>query len=900
MSRFVHILQLVAIFFLGFQTVSFAQFRSGSRPEINLTPSISFSVCDSLSGDGLPSAVVSIVNGKDTVNVITDSGGCGHILKKGLCENSVIITSFMGYRTRRDSLHFEPRVDTYVKIGMQEEPMVLNSIIVKGDAVAMVMHGDTTVFNAKAFNTLEGQSFRRLLEQMPGVVVEENGISYRGQQIDRILFNGNNLFGKDMKNAMDMVLANEVKSVKVYDKKAVDDMEDDDTVAKERVMDVHTWKPLEHVGELSLTASGGMFLSKNADGKFDWNADGDVRVGNYSIGAKPRITAEINGGHNSVSGQPTSYPHNELNGLFRIGKDVPGKSGYSHTVRVSSSGDRSSGSSIYSFFPSETWNERRDTSASENRKSGYSISYLGGGNIRRGKITARFKGALSYGQTRQNDLNSSSSWQDAKWSGFSKSTRDTTNRFKGSFSATLTKLFEKRGRKMLFDFSVSGSYDWGNGARIDTLKNSIGKEWLSNNLSSGQVAPSFAAIWNEPLGKKSTLAFSASAEYVYDTTKKLYTDIFSSTLNLNNSKDFTTNYISGTVSASYRYGRKNDGLYAFVTLGVQDILSLRTERLENLPNWKCNYLRPAVGAELSYSRGENSLSFNYREKESVPGVEQLRNVVNDSNPLFLYAGNPNLSLPVKRTFNIQFARSFSERNIGLEFKAGSSIYSKAIVSKTAYYQEETWLGDYGYTAPAGSSLTTPVNVSGRIDGWAGGKYSQYLNRIKANVGIELSWNIRRDPFYLEDALQVNLSNSLSASIPFNWQGKTALISIYPTIGVGRQENNGTKLYDSMNLSGYLAYTQRIWKCFELGAEADLSGMLTTRSDINVFTHRVRCSFSWIFGKEKRSRLSIFGSNLTSQVNNKEISVTDNYILTSMFNNFGRSVGLSFTYVFSRR
>ncbi len=50
----------------------------------------------------------------------------------------------MGYRTRRDSLHFEPRVDTYVKIGMQEEPMVLNSIIVKGDAVAMVMHGDTT------------------------------------------------------------------------------------------------------------------------------------------------------------------------------------------------------------------------------------------------------------------------------------------------------------------------------------------------------------------------------------------------------------------------------------------------------------------------------------------------------------------------------------------------------------------------------------------------------------------------------------------------------------------------------------------------------------------------------------------------------------------------------------
>ena len=352
MTRGFHILLSASVFFLASHDLSFAQFHSSSSSDISLAPSVSFSVRDSLTGDLLPNAVISVICGRDTVKVVTGSDGEATLARRRLPASSLVITTFLGYRTRRDSLYIEPRVDTYVRIGMQEEPETLNSIIVKGNAIAMVMHGDTTVFNAAAFNTMEGNGLRNLLEQMPGVTVEENGVAYHGQRIDRILINGNNLFGKDIKNAMDMVLAKEVKSVKVYDNKAVDDMEDDGTVAKERVLDVHTWKPLNHVGELSLKSSGGMFTSRNADGKFDWNADGEVMLGSYTLGAKPRFSANVAGGHNSGSGQPTVQPHDELNGNFRVGKDIPGKSGYNHLVIFSSSGDRTSGGSIFSFFPS--------------------------------------------------------------------------------------------------------------------------------------------------------------------------------------------------------------------------------------------------------------------------------------------------------------------------------------------------------------------------------------------------------------------------------------------------------------------------------------------------------------------------------------------------------------------
>lgn len=900
MSRGFHILLSAFVFFLASHVISFAQLRSDSGSDISLAPSVSFSVRDSLTGDVLPNAVISIISGKDTINIVTGSGGEARHVPRKIPASSLVITTFLGYRTRRDSLYIEPKVDTHVRIGMQEEPAALNSIIVRENAIAMVMKGDTTVFNAAAFNTMEGNGLRNLLEQMPGVRVEDNGISYHGQRIDRILINGNNLFGKDMKNAMDMVLAKEVRSVKIYDNKAVDDMEDDGSVAKERVLDVHTWEPLNHVGELSLKTSGGMFTSRNADGKFDWNADGSMKLGSYTLGAEPRFFAQIVGGHNSGNGQPTIRPHNELDGNFSIGKDIPGKSGYHHLVSFSSFGDRVSGGSLSSFFPSETWDERRDTSLSESRKSGYSISYSGSGSIRRGKLSARMKGTISYARAKQDNLNRSSSWQDAKWSGFRKSIGDTTNRFRGSFSTSLTRTFAKRGRRMGMHMSISGAYDCGNGSRTDTLKNSLRQECLYSSLSSGRVTPSFGVSWNEPIGKRSSLSLSATTEYVYETTKKLVTDMFTNTLNLTNSKDFTTDYASGILSSAYRYGRKNDGLYAFFSIGVQDIALFRAERLENVPDWRRNYIRPVMSAELSYSRGETSFSFNYKEKENVPGTEQIRNAVNDSNPLFLFAGNPELALPVTRTCSLKFGRSFPEHSAGLEFNAGSDIHSRALVSKTTYYKEQTWLDSYGYLAPAGSSMTTPVNVSGRFVAWAAGKYSQYLSRIKSDIGADITWNIHRDPFYEGDARRVNLNNSVSVAIPFRWVGKTADIVLIPEAVVGRQKYDGTKMYDSISLSGAFSYTQRICGNFEINANARLYKMITTRDDVGVFTHDVTCSLSWLFGAEKRSRLSVFGSNLTSLVNNRAISVTDNCILTSLSDNFGRSFGLSFTYVFSRR
>lgn len=350
----------------------------------------------------MPGAVISIVSGRDTLNLVSDRSGHAVVKKSVLPDAAVtVITSFIGYRTRKDSLGTDSRTDIHVSVGMQEMPMELNSVVVRGDAVAMVMHGDTTVFNAAAFRTKEGDGLRNILKQMPGVSVDDSSITYRGQRIDRILFNGTNLFGKDIGNAMDMVLADEVKSVKVYGRKAADDLEDDGRSAKERVLDVHTWKPLEHVGSLVFVASGGMFTSRNADGGFDWSADGMLQIGSYSLGARPRISAEVSGGHNSLGGQPAMLPRDEFNAMIRVGKDVAGKYGYTHSLNFRGTGGSTSGSSIQTFSPSDAWTERADTSVSRSRNRICSAAYSGDGYFRKGKTSIRLNGSLSYGRRKQ-------------------------------------------------------------------------------------------------------------------------------------------------------------------------------------------------------------------------------------------------------------------------------------------------------------------------------------------------------------------------------------------------------------------------------------------------------------------------------------------------------------------
>src|SRR5690606_12120336 len=62
--------------------------------------------------------------------------------------------------------------------------------------------GDTTQFNAAAFQTMKDASAQDLIEKMPGMAAEDGTLQAQGEAVAQILVDGKPFFGTDVKAAL--------------------------------------------------------------------------------------------------------------------------------------------------------------------------------------------------------------------------------------------------------------------------------------------------------------------------------------------------------------------------------------------------------------------------------------------------------------------------------------------------------------------------------------------------------------------------------------------------------------------------------------------------------------------------------------------------------------------------
>lgn len=888
---------LVPVILFLLPLLSFAQLRVSEYPA-QQTPIVSVAVRDSITAESLPGAILIMVSANDTLKTATADDGMVSFMTMEFASDTVeILTSFVGYKSRRDVLKIPRHSECRISIGLQEDSMMLNEIIVRGDAVAMVVHGDTTIFNSAAFPSMKGDLLKDLLEKFPGVTISGGRISYNGQNIDRLLFNGNNLFGKDMENAMNMVLSKEVKSVDVYDRVAVNDLNDDGTEAKERVMDVHTWTPLKHVGELKMETGAGMFTSRNKDGKYDWRGDGGMNVGNYVLGTKPRIHGRISVSHNPVD---VSRPTDRLAANVGVGRDVAGRGGYQFDSDIKIGNVTSSDGSVSSYRASDRWIERLDTSSALNCSGSVDFSLIGGGYYKKGKdsFTLSSSFLLSCGRAHQKTL--SKSRQDGVLLGYDKTVRDTSISVNYTFRGKYTRSFSKKRRSLTAQPYMKILYKKEAGSRLDTLSSSIVMEWLTNRSSSFSINPGMDLKWMEPVGRHSMVTVGAVADYDYGTDIRVYQNMLTGYVDNNNTRDYDVNKLKNTVYLAYRFGRKNDGFYAELMAGVRDVFVARSENVGSIMGQTKNYVRPDVSIDMTYTSGEELFSLKYDESESVPSPYQLRNAVDDINPLLLRSGNPNLKMSVKRAAQLNYGHSFTSHNANLTLNCGGNIVSNLITTRTEYFSSEAFLEEYNYTMPAGSSIIFPVNVSYAYETSSSIKYEQFFSRIKSNFEVDLSAGVSGIPFYVGGDLYRNACEWITISTGFRQDSENHMLILAPQLSLGRHRTSGEVLFGYLTPQLRAEYKQRIGDHFELHFWGIGSRMFSTPKGFGYLNLDINSSMSVLFGKDNRCRLSVYAMNLTDSVKQTREAVEADRVIRSYENNLGRSAGLAFTYVFSRR
>ena len=102
---------------------------------------------------------------------------------------------------------------------LERKTYVMEEIVIK--AVAVVIKGDTTEFNANLFKTIPNASTEDLLKKLPGLEVERDGsIKAQGELVTKILVDGKRFFGNDPKMATRNLPADIIDKIQIIDSKS--------------------------------------------------------------------------------------------------------------------------------------------------------------------------------------------------------------------------------------------------------------------------------------------------------------------------------------------------------------------------------------------------------------------------------------------------------------------------------------------------------------------------------------------------------------------------------------------------------------------------------------------------------------------------------------------------------
>lgn len=173
----------------------------------------------------IKAATVSLLNPKDsTVLVIASTNETGTFsIKSQKAGEFLIHVACEAYEEAYQKLTLEKKqraVDLGI-ILVNPNATELGGAVVKATAAKVVIKEDTFVYNSSAYKVPEGAYLENLIDQLPGVVVDDDGnITWNGKTVSQIRVDGKDFFKGDNSVAMKNLPADFVSKIKAYDKKS--------------------------------------------------------------------------------------------------------------------------------------------------------------------------------------------------------------------------------------------------------------------------------------------------------------------------------------------------------------------------------------------------------------------------------------------------------------------------------------------------------------------------------------------------------------------------------------------------------------------------------------------------------------------------------------------------------
>jgi hypothetical protein len=667
-------------------------------------------------------------------------------------------------------------------LAISDKAKVLEEVVLAAEAPPVTLINDTIKYNAGSFKVQPNASVEDLLKKLPGVKVEKDGtIKAQGEKVQKVLVDGKEFFGNDPKIATKNLPADAVDKVQVYDKQSdqaqltgFEDGNYEKTInlklkkdkkkgvfgkvmagggTRERYegkFNVNSFKGARQMSAIGMAnndnGEGFTFMDilnftgelarmqRGGGGNINISVTGDqaAAMGVTNMGGRNGITTAWGGGlnYNNIIGKKldlqSNYFYNRMNPVqeSHIQRQylLPGTSYYNQDTYA----DNLSNNHRLNFnllWQLDSMNSIRFTPSlsfqqADNRsQSGYQT--------------------LSALKTLTNDGNS-----------------DNASTSKGySFRNEITwrKKFAKKGRTFSLSLQTSLNDSKGDGSlqsinRFYDPNGTLLKRDTLNQQSATNAqlkAYNARAVYTEPLGKRSLLELSLGKSDSRNNSEKLTYDYNKGNgkydqINNQLSNDFSNDYgftnagirirtqkkkYSYSVGASWQQAE----LQGKIVNGNKDSVISKSFR-NILPNARFQY---------NFSRFK-SISITYGTSTNQPSMQQLQPVPDNSNPLNIREGNPDLKQEFTQTVqgHLNWLSPFRNKNFFMFFTLQTT------KNKIVNYDSINLLN--------GIRTSKPVNVNGVYNINGNISYSMPVKFLKGTIELSTGGGFNRNKLLIND------------------------------------------------------------------------------------------------------------------------------------------------------
>ncbi|HRG79336.1 MAG TPA: outer membrane beta-barrel protein, partial [Cyclobacteriaceae bacterium] len=639
-------------------------------------------VTDTLSNP-LPSSTIMLLSPKDSSLVnfgVSDAKGAFEIKNVNKGEYLLKIT-FVGYvpYSKRISTPATGSVLEIGRIKMQTLTKELESVIVMGEKAPVTVKRDTIEFNAGSFKTKANANVEDLLKKLPGVEVETDGtVRAQGEQVQRVTVDGREFFGRDPKLATRNLPADAVEKVQVFDKKSdqalftgIDDGQ------KEKTINLELKEEKRNGAFGTLMAGAGTedrFQAKASINRFSKGQQlsflgmgNNINEQGFSMDDYMNFTGgsqqmmgggggrvQISFNSDNQSGVPLNFGGRQ-NGIMTnyaggvnfnkdLNKDTKLTSSYFYN-RIDQDISKTLDRVNYLPTGNYTFNQNsKQLSNNDNHRANLTIDHqIDSANSLKFVVAATYSESELNTQSQSETITADNSLQTES----DQNSYSAQNSMNVNSNLLWRHRFAKKGRTLSTNLTFGVTQTDSEGS-IQSLNqyytNTPGEQQIlqTNTQTTDNLTYGATVSYTEPLGGRKYL----EANYNFrtnqnDVDRKVYDEntgvpIYNTML----SNLYTSDYIYNRPGINFRMNRQK---YNFAVGASYQTTNLKGDLISRNATIDRTFQNLLPTARFNYDFSNfKHLNFNYETSMQEPTIQQLQPVVDNTDPLNIYVGNPAL------------------------------------------------------------------------------------------------------------------------------------------------------------------------------------------------------------------------------------------------------------------